>query len=127
MFRFQVTIDDTLTYIRASELFIANSGILLGLDRFTLDPHADLDTGRMSVCYARIRTVWDYVRVGLKILVAPKQEKRELNCSDARREVRIHTNRPVPIQGDGDEVGVTPVTIALVPRALHMLVPRQQE
>ena len=127
MFRFQVTIDDTLTYIRASELFIANSGILLGLERFTLDPHADLDTGRMSVCYARIRTVWDYVRVALKIIVAPKEEKRELNCTDARREVRIHANRAVPIQGDGDEVGTTPVTITLVPRALHLLVPRQQE
>lgn len=126
-FRFQVTIDKTLTYIRASELFIANSGILLGLKSFTLDPNADLDTGRMSVCYARIRTVWDYVRIALKIIVAPQQEKQELNCTEARREVRIHANRPVPIQGDGDKVGTTPVTITLVPHALSVVVPRQQE
>lgn len=122
-FRFQVTIDDTLTYIRASELFIANSGVLLGLKSFTLDPDADLDTGRMSVCYARIRTVWEYVRIALKIIAAPREEKHELHCTDARREVRIHSNRPVPIQGDGDKIGSTPVTIKLVPRALHIVVP----
>jgi diacylglycerol kinase (ATP) len=123
-FRFQVTIDKTLTYIRASELFIANSGILLGLKAFTLDPNADLDTGRMSVCYARIRTVWDYVRIALKIIAAPNEGNDELHCTEARREVRIHTNRPVPIQGDGDKIGTTPVTITLVPRALNVVVPR---
>jgi diacylglycerol kinase family enzyme len=125
-FRFQVTIDNTLSYIRASELFIANSGVLLGLKSFTLDPDADLDTGKMSVCYARIRTVWEYVRIALKIIVAPREEKQELNCTDARREVRIHSTRPVPVQGDGDKIGSTPITITLVPRALHLVVPVQE-
>lgn len=125
-YRFQVTIDDTLTYIRASELFVANSGVLLGLKSFTLDPDADLDTGRMSVCYARIRTLMDYMRIALKIIAAPTEEKDELHCTDARREVRIHSNRPIPVQGDGDKVGTTPVTITLVPRALHVVAPPRQ-
>lgn len=126
-FRFQVTIDNIITYIRASELFIANSGMLLGLRSFTLDPDADLDTGRLSVCYARIRTFMDYVRLALKIITAPQDEKEELHCTDAFRQVKVHSNRRVPVQGDGDRVGTTPITITLVPRSLHVVVPHIQD
>lgn len=122
-YRFQLTIDHALTYIRASELFIANSGTLLGLKALQLDPDADLDTGRLSVCYARIRTLFDYVRIGLKMIAAPKDENKNLNCTDAWHEIRIHSNRPIPVQGDGEQVGTTPVTITLVPRALQMIIP----
>lgn len=122
-YRFQVAIDGAVTYMRATELFIANSGTLLGLKALQLDPKADLDTGRLSVCYARMQSLFDYVRIGLKLLTAPKEEKKELNCTDARKEVRIHANQPVPVQGDGEQVGTTPVTITLVPRALHIVVP----
>jgi diacylglycerol kinase family enzyme len=124
-YRFQVSIDGAITYMRATELFIANSGTLLGLKALRLDPEADLDTGRLSVCYARLRSLFDYARIAIKLLAA-REEKRELNCTDARREVRIHANQPVPVQGDGEQVGTTPVTITLVPRALHIVVPGGQ-
>ena len=125
-YRFQVTIDGAVTYMRATELFIANSGTLLGLKALQLDPKADLDTGRLSVCYARLRSLLDYVRIGLKLVAAPSEENKDLNCKDALREVRIHSNQPVPVQGDGEQVGTTPVTISLVPRALNIVVPREQ-
>jgi diacylglycerol kinase family enzyme len=121
-----VTIDGAITYMRATELFIANSGTLLGLKALQLDPKADLDTGRLSVCYARLRSLLDYVRIGLKLVAAPSEENKDLNCTDALREVRIHSNQPVPVQGDGEQVGTTPVTITLVPRALNIVVPREQ-
>lgn len=126
-YRFQVSIDGVVTYMRATELFIANSGTLLGLKALQLDPKADLDTGKMSICYARLRSLFDYVRIALKLIAAPTDEKNELNCRDARREVRIHSNQPVPVQGDGEQVGTTPVTIKLVPRSLHLIVPGGQE
>jgi YegS/Rv2252/BmrU family lipid kinase len=122
-YRFQLTIDGVITYMRATELFIANSGTLLGLKALQLDPKADLDTGRLSVCYARMKSLFDYVRIALKIVAAPTGEKKELNCMDARKEIRIHANQPVPVQGDGEQVGTTPVTITLVPRALQIVVP----
>ena len=125
-YRFQVTIDGAVLYMRATELFIANSGTLLGLKALQLDPKADLDTGRLSVCYARLRSLLDYVRIGLKLVAAPSEENKDLNCKDALREVRIHSNQPVPVQGDGEQVGTTPVTITLVPRALNIVVPREQ-
>ena len=126
-YRFQVSIDGAISYMRATELFIANSGTLLGLKALQLDPKADLDTGRLSVCYARMRTLFDYVRIGLKILAAPAGENKDLNCVDAFKEVRIHANQPVPVQGDGEQVGTTPVTITLVPRSLQIVVPVRAE
>jgi diacylglycerol kinase (ATP) len=122
-YRFQVAIDGAITYMRATELFIANSGSLLGLKAFQLDPQADLDTGRLSVCYARLRSLFDYVRIALRLLAAPSDEKKELNCTDALSEIRVHASQPVPVQGDGEQVGTTPVTITLVPRALEIVVP----
>jgi diacylglycerol kinase family enzyme len=104
-------------------LFIANSGSLLGLKALQLDPRADLDTGRLSVCYVRLRSLFDYARIALKLIAVPADEKKELNCTDALREIRIHANQPVQVQGDGEPVGTTPVTIKLVPQALHVVVP----
>lgn len=112
--------------MRATELFIANSGSLLGLKALQLDPKAGLDTGRMSVCYIRLRSLWDYVHIALKLIAVPDEEKKELNCIDARHEVRVHSNRPVPVEGDGEQVGTTPVTISLVPHALHIVVPHEK-
>jgi YegS/Rv2252/BmrU family lipid kinase len=126
-YRFQVAIDGAVSYMRATELFIANSGALLGLKALQIDPKADLDTGRLSVCYARMQSLLDYVRIGLKLIAAPTGEKKELNCTDARKEIRIHANQPVPVQGDGEQVGTTPVTITLVPRALQIVVPVRAE
>ena len=126
VYRFQVTVDGVVAYIRATELFIANSGTLLGLKALQLDPRADLDTGRMSVCYIRLRSLFDYLRIALRLIAAPS-EKRELDCIDVHREVRIHCHEPVPVQGDGEQVGTTPVTISLVPRALKIVVPLTPE
>jgi YegS/Rv2252/BmrU family lipid kinase len=127
MYKFQVTIDDTLTYIRASELMIANSGILLGWKALQLDPNAKLDDARMSVCYARLRTWFDYVRTALKVIFSGSKEESKLDCIPALREVRVHSNQRIPVQGDGDKAGMTPVTITLVPRALNVLAPVRQE
>lgn len=37
--------------------------------------------------------------------------------------VRVVTERPVPVQADGEVIGETPITISLVPSALRVLVP----
>lgn len=123
MYRFRVTIDERSTFVRASEIFIANSGVLLGLEALRLDPDASLDSGKLSVCRARLQTVFDYVKMAFKIAVQSASESEEFHCEDARREVRIEANRPVPVQGDGELMGNTPVTVKLIPRALHIIVP----
>lgn len=37
--------------------------------------------------------------------------------------IEVHTDPPMAVQADGDPIGMTPVTIEVVPRALRVLVP----
>ncbi len=121
--RFQIAIDGKRVYFRASEVVVANSGVLMGWKALQLDPDASLDSGKLSVCYVRIRTIFDYVRIAFPILTTPPEENRELNCLDVLREVTIQANRPIPVQGDGELIGRTPVTVILVPHSLHLILP----
>lgn len=125
-YRFQIEIDGQKMFVRAAEIFVANSGILLGLKALRLDPQANLDSGKMSVCWAHLQTIFDYVRVAFKIAVQSDGGKEEFNCVDAKREVRIEVNRRVPVQGDGELIGHTPVTMTLIPHALNVIVPPRQ-
>ncbi len=42
----------------------------------------------------------------------------------AAREVRVESDTPLPVQADGEEIGVTPVTLRCLPGALEVFVPR---
>jgi diacylglycerol kinase family enzyme len=110
---------------RASELMIANSGMLMGLRAMQLDPEASLDSGKLTVCHAQMKTMLDYVRIGFKLLTSPPQETPpELDCLDAQREITIRTSHPVP---DGEQIGYTPVTVKLIPQSLHIMMPARQQ
>ncbi len=126
-YRFQVDLDGRSVHIRASEIFVANSGILLGLKALELDPDASLDSGKLSVCHIRLKSIFDYVRVAFKMITKPSEENEELECLDAMREVKIRASHPIPVQGDGELIGNTPITITLIPHAIHVWLPKKQD
>jgi diacylglycerol kinase (ATP) len=126
-YKFQVNIDGRSIYFRAAEVVVANSGILLGMKALQLDPDASLDSGKLSVCRIKLKTIFDYARMGLKLLTKPPEENEELHCLDAMREVKIQAGHSIPVQGDGELIGNTPVTVTLVPHALHLLLPAKQD
>lgn len=45
-------------------------------------------------------------------------------ASVSARRVRIESDRPVPLQADGDPAGSTPVELSVLPKALHVFAPR---
>ncbi len=121
--RFQLTVDGKQVRFRASELMIANSGLLMGLKALRLDPNASLDSGQLSVCHARMNTFIDYVRIALKLATIPPEKNNEVDCLDAKREIVIDGNHKIPVQGDGEQIGYTPVTVKLMPHSLHVIMP----
>jgi diacylglycerol kinase family enzyme len=127
VYRFRLTIDGRSAYSRASEIFLANSGLLLGLKNLQLDEKASLDSGKLSICTAQLRTLLDYVRIAVKLFVQSSEDIEDFNCVQAAREVVIEANRPVTVQGDGELIGNTPVTVKLIPRALHVVCPLVRE
>ena len=127
IYRFRLVIDGRREYSRASEILIANSGLLLGIKTLQLDEKASLDSGKLSICTARLRTVFDYVRIAVKLLMQSSDEIEEFNCVRASRGVVVDANRSVPVQGDGELIGNTPVTVTLIPRSLHIVCPAATE
>jgi len=125
--RFQLTVDGKQVSFRASELMIANSGLLMGLKALRLDPNASLDSGQLSVCHARMNTFIDYARLVLKVATTPPEKNTEVDCLDARREIRITGNHKIPVQGDGEQIGYTPITVKLIPHSLHVIMPPWQK
>ncbi len=69
--RFQLLIDGKRMQFRASEVMVANSGVLMGLKALQLDPNASLDSGKLSVCHMQMKTTLDYVRIAFKIVTTP--------------------------------------------------------
>jgi diacylglycerol kinase family enzyme len=41
----------------------------------------------------------------------------------AERTVAVHADRPLPVQGDGEIIGQTPIEVRVVPGALRVVVP----
>jgi diacylglycerol kinase family enzyme len=122
--RFRLVVDGMPVNFRATEVMIANSGVLMGLRAMQIDPDASLDSGKLTICHAQMKTVFDYVRIGFNILTTPPEEAPvELDCLDALHEIIIQSNRPIPVQGDGEQIGYTPVTVKLMPHSLHIIMP----
>jgi len=126
--RFQLIVDGRRVNFRASEVMVANSGVLMGLRALQLDPEASLDSGKLTICHAQMKTMLDYVRIALKIVTTPPEKTPpEVDCIDAFREIVIQSNHPIPVQGDGEQIGYTPVTVKLIPHSLHVIMPPWRE
>jgi diacylglycerol kinase family enzyme len=46
-----------------------------------------------------------------------------MRCLSADRRIVITADRPLPVQGDGELIGHTPVQVGVVPGAMQMIVP----
>jgi diacylglycerol kinase family enzyme len=44
-----------------------------------------------------------------------------------RESFKIEAERPLPVQGDGESVGKTPISAKVLPGALHVIVPAGEE
>ena len=123
-YRFDLLVDGKPVHFRASEVMIANSGMLMGLRALQLDPEASLDSGKLTICHAQMKTMWDYVKIAFKMVTTPPEETPpELDCLDAVDEIVIRGSHPIPVQGDGEQIGYTPVTVKLMPKSLHIIMP----
>lgn len=126
LYKYRLKIDGKLFIYRASEVIVANSGII-HYDPIRFDPELSMDDGKLSVCRIRVRNVIDFVRVMGNIISGRSQDTPEMSCQVAHREVNIQLGHSLPVQADGEIIGYTPVTVKLCPAAVEFLVPDPQE
>ncbi len=120
--RFRITVDNRTIAVKASQLVVANTG-MMGQPPFRWGPDIRADDGRLDVCIVRARTLLDYL--GLLRHVALGSHKRSPNVryEVANRSVLIDAKHPLPVQADGEVLGETPVRVDVIPAALRVVVP----
>ncbi len=125
-YSFRLTVDGKKFVIRASEIFVANGGLLgikLPFEDFKILP----DDGRVDLFVIRARTLGDYLEMLWYILRGKPRSSRKMFYIQAAEEILIQCNKRLPAQADGEVIGETPVQIKVLPRAVPVLCPDKGE
>ena len=120
--RFTVTVDGRTTRVRATEVTVANCDFV-GDIPWPWAPEILLDDGRLDVCLVLVPTVGESIRSGLRVMRHRRKLLPNVRWLRARRSVKIEANRTLPVQGDGDLIGETPVEVTVLPDAVQVVVP----
>jgi YegS/Rv2252/BmrU family lipid kinase len=119
-----ITIDGVEYEANAAMVLVANCGEVIP-PFVKLGPGITPDDGLLDVVVVRadnfpqsLRAVWDLLRL------TPGASGPDAYVGHARgREVKVETDRPQPVQLDGEPGGTTPFTASVVPGAIRIMVP----
>jgi diacylglycerol kinase (ATP) len=120
---FHLVIDDRHRKVRAAELMVVNGGFI-GLGELPTKFNIHPDDGVADVCIIKPRTIFGLLAVAWNILVRGKKRDPEFRYFSAHNSISIKTKKPRLVQGDGEEIGKTPVDIKVVQLAIKLIVPK---
>lgn len=120
--QFTLLLDGRTRTVEASQIMVANAGAV-GIRPLQWGPDIEPDDGHVDICVIRARTLLDYGRVAWHILRGQQRQAGNLNYYQAEHTLEIEANPPLPVHGDGEMLGETPVTAKIIPAALHVIVP----
>ena len=120
-FRTTVQVDDEAPFRRRARMIvIGNCGRLLG--GLVLMPNARVDDGRLDAVIASPRGVVGWVPVATRVATRQRKGHPTLDHRTCH-EISVRTDRPVPVQIDGDVVGeASSVTATVRPGVLTVRV-----
>lgn len=122
--RFTLVIDG-VRHRRDASTVVAANGATLGAQPFTWAEDGDPSDGEVEVIVVRANALRDYLGVGWSALTNRQRHNPRIKTFKAKRTISISTRRALPVQGDGELIGDTPVQIAVVPAALTIVVPAE--
>jgi diacylglycerol kinase (ATP) len=121
--RYALTLDGRPRSIRAAEVMVSNP-TLLEKPPSVFGPPETLDDAQLEVYVVTAHTLGDYVRLVWDLFRRPGQSAAKLSHLAATHIIRIEANRSQLVQADGEVIGHTPVEVRLVPRAIHVIMPK---
>lgn len=124
-FRFQV--DGKSMRARAWQLIVANVGTAGGTPSFTWGPKIDPTDGVLELCVFDMRGPLDHLRVLWRVMTGRHRQDQRARFFRVHREVRIESDFPTLVQGDGEVIGRTPITLTVAMHALRVVVAREVE
>lgn len=120
--RYRLTIDGVTYETRASEIVVANYG-LVGFRYLENLLEIHPDDGKADVFVVRARTILDLPDLIWRVFI--KREKRApiVHIFPGCESIKITCSSPAVVQADGEIIGTTPVEINVLPRCVQVIVP----
>jgi diacylglycerol kinase (ATP) len=121
--RFEMVLDGRQWRVRASEILVSSGEVLRGL-AVPVGPPDTFGDGRLEVYIVKARSALDYLAVVWNMLFRREKQKPGLRHAPVRETIRIDSGGvKLPVQADGDPIGLTPVEIRIIPKAVRVIVP----
>jgi diacylglycerol kinase (ATP) len=120
---FTIVADGQRRRVRAADVLLTNVATITGPLRW--GRHIRPDDGQIDICILRARNLLD-ILLAVWDATVPNRPRRERNLRywHARHSVLLFADEPVPVQGDGEPLGETPIEAQVWPGAISVLVPR---
>jgi YegS/Rv2252/BmrU family lipid kinase len=122
--RFDITVDGDRSSFSATEVSVANSGVFANM-MLPWERGVRLDDGTMDVFVVSTESARDYPMLVFNVLRGSNSAEPGVVHLESRESVRIECEEALPVQVDGDIIGDTPVTVAMHPGALSVIVPER--
>jgi diacylglycerol kinase (ATP) len=119
---FHLVIDQKHRKVRSAEVMVVNSA-LIGMRELPTRLNIYPCDGKAEVCIFNPRSIFSMPVLAWNILVGGKNRQPEFRFYIAQDSVSIKTKKPLPVQGDGELIGSTPVEIRVVPGAIKLITP----
>jgi diacylglycerol kinase (ATP) len=124
-FRAILELDDQVSRTNSLQIVIGNTQLYAGTLKYTWQ--AKCDDGLLDICIIRRQNILRRVAV-LWDFFLHNQQRRQWVRYETGSSVKIHTNKAVAIQIDGEPFGYTnadgsPTIVSIVPATLNVIVP----
>ncbi len=120
--KFTITVDGISKHRRANDVIVANGGIVKSLLK-RVAGHDNLTSQHFEVIIIKTRSLRDYLRFVVSFFLGKYNKDKGIEIIRPRKTISIDCAKELPVQGDGDIIGKTPVTITIHHRAFSVIVP----
>lgn len=118
--RFRIRVDGRWLRMRAWQVLVANASTL-GTRPLVWGPDIDPGDGIVDLCIFEVRRVRDLANLLWKTLTGKVETSPHAHFIRVRRDLVIESRTPLPVQGDGECVGHTPVELGVATDAIEVL------
>jgi diacylglycerol kinase family enzyme len=122
-FHARITVDGEIVERRAAAVLFANFGAILE-ERIAFGPEIAVDDGVLDCCVFSPENLGDAVRIMWRVTRRDFRPDPAILYRKGTR-FRIETVPVLPLQADGELLGVTPADVTVEPLAALLLVPHR--
>ncbi len=123
---FDLTVDGQHLRVRAYQIIVANIGAL-GSPPFTWGPGIDPSDGAIDLCIYTAHTFRDHVILVWRLISGSHHRDAHTRYISVKQSVVIEGRPPMLVQGDGEILGRTPITLKVLSRVIRVCVPKEVE